>query len=251
MPTLGEESAKTAAADGQHHVVEGGSPRATDGEEAIYHQYRAAFASARRTIYLASQHPGERRLLELLDAALARGVSVTLLVPGEPLGAIRRARATAERYWREPAAERPPRPPRYAETFARLDALAQHPRFTLAALAVNDGAGGYREVYVHAKLCLIDDAWGTIGSANLVDISLLADHTELNLSFWHGASAARLLRALVAEHAGLDPATLGAWSDREVIEKFQETARANARRRSAGAPLRGHCYALEPTRYGA
>ncbi len=219
------------------------------GEEGIYHQYKAALESARRSVYIENQHPGELELLTRIDAALARGVTVVMTVPGQPLGAIRRARATAQRYWDDPGRDEVA-PPRYAETFARLARLARHPRFTLAALAVNDERGGYREVYVHAKVCLIDDRWGTIGSANLVDISLCADHhSELNLAFWHQASARTLLRALVSEHAGLPAAELAALDDREVLDKFQETARENTSRRRRGLPTRGHCYALDPRTY--
>jgi cardiolipin synthase A/B len=69
--------------------------------------------------------------------------------------------------------------------FARaLAALAEHANFTLAGIAANDGPGTYREIYVHAKIALVDDGFCTIGSCNVANRSFYGD-TELNASFWH------------------------------------------------------------------
>lgn len=200
------------------------------GEDGILAQYEAALEGASRTIYLENQHPGEEGLLRRLHAALSRGVRVVLVVPGEPLGAIRHAART--------------RSPRYRATFALLAALGDHPRFTLAALASPTG-----EVYVHAKVCLVDGAWGTVGSANLVDISLQPDHTELNVGFWHPPTAQAMLRDLLQEHTG-QAMPDGAEDDIAGLDRLAALARANAARRAQGAPLQGHAYALDPATYG-
>lgn len=111
------------------------------GEDAILHAYRAAIRGARRTILLENQHPGEATLLAELDAALARGVRALMVVPGDPMAAIRHERQAAEAQ----AATR------YGETFARLSALGRHPGFVLASLVRPRAEGGVEEVYTHAK----------------------------------------------------------------------------------------------------
>jgi phosphatidylserine/phosphatidylglycerophosphate/cardiolipin synthase-like enzyme len=209
------------------------------GEASVFEHWAAAFAAARRTIYLENQHPGEARLLALLDAALARGVRVAMIVPGAPMPAIRRAAA-------EVAAGGPHR---YAGTFARLAALAARPNFTLAALVRSDPSPSgwtHREIYCHAKLCVVDGAWATIGSANFVDLSLARDHTELGASFWGADTCLPLLRRLVAEHTDLpEPET-----DVAALDALARTARTSRDRLARGGPPVGGCYALDPTTYG-
>ncbi len=204
------------------------------GETGVWQQYQAAFSAARETIYIENQHPGEKRLLQLLDAALARGVEVVYVLPAQPMHAVRVESERARRG----------QPGRYLDTFRALAALAEHERFTLAGLARNWGET-YAETYVHAKLCVIDGVWATCGSANLVDLSLHADHSELNASFWCERSASALLDQLLAEHMGR-PTTGDARTD---LAAFRALARANAQRRAAGQPLVGYCYALDPTTY--
>ena len=177
-----------------------------------------AFAAAARTVYIENQHPGEASLLGEIDSALQRGVAVFYLLPGEPMGAIRREKAAMSS--------------RYAETFRRLAALGRHPRFTLAALRSATGP-----VYVHAKVCIVDGAWLTGGSANLVDLSLCADHTELNLSLWHAPTALALLQQLAAEHTHRSQE---GHSDDAILQALQDAARRQ----------QGHLYALDPARYG-
>jgi phosphatidylserine/phosphatidylglycerophosphate/cardiolipin synthase-like enzyme len=215
-----------------------GSP----GEASILAHYRDAFASARRTIYLENQHPGEPSLLAALDEALRRGVHVVMVVPGEPMPAIIHAsREVAARLAAGDASHR------YASAFRGLAGLAAHPSFTLVALARSDAtrAGwSHREIYVHAKLCIVDGAWATLGSANFVDLSLLPDHTELNATFWGESTCLPLLRQLVLEHTNIETS-----DDLSALTTIAAHARAGAASRAAGGPIHG-CYAIDPTRYG-
>lgn len=215
----------------------GGAPYAiADGEDSVWRQYRAAFDAARSSIYIESQHPGERALLEALGRALARGVEVFYLVPGEPMAAIAQARAESRRRGMEAP---------YAATFAALDALAGHPGMTLARLAIADeDSGRHREVYVHSKLAIVDGAWLTCGSANLVDLSLARDHTELNLCAWDAAGALGLLRRLAEEHGERSFADASA---AEIVAALAALARANAARE--GPPYDGRLFALDPAGY--
>lgn len=215
------------------------------GEATILDHYRGAFKAATRTIYLENQHPGQHELLELLAAALARGVRVVLIVPGDPMAAIYRARAEVERLAGVGrAAEH-----RYGPTFQALAALGEHPGFAMVALARTDSTPSgwqHREIYTHAKLCIVDGEWLTLGSANFVDLSLDADHSELNAAVWGAATAMPLLRSLCGEHSDRELAG----TDLELVTGLVELARASRASLAAGGPVLGGCYALDPVRYG-
>lgn len=219
----------------------GGKPFAIHaGEFSIYDQYIKAIDSARRTIYLEDQAIGSPKVAGHLKAALDRGVHVIFTVPGDCHPAYASARKIA--------ATKP-----FFDLVASLDAS---PRFTLAAIASNDitgntltsnneGAGSYQEIYVHAKIMLVDDAWATIGSTNTADRSFLGD-TELNASVWHGDFTRDLRRDLFLEHLGIE--THG--DDVAAFETFQARARKNAYRKLAGERLPYFAYQLDPKLYG-
>ena len=232
---------------GLAHAPEAEPFDAAAGETTILDHYRGAFAAATRTIYLENQHPGQLELLDALAAALARGVRVMMIVPGEPMAAIDQVRAEVEALAALGRADEH----RYGPTFMRLAALAEQPNFTLAALCRSDpdGAGGWRlrEIYTHAKLCIVDGEWLTLGSANFVDLSLDADHSELNAAVWGASTAMPLLRALGSEHSDED---LGELDDVEVLERLAKLARASQASVLAGGPVLGGCRALDPSRYG-
>ena len=74
-------------------------------------------------------------------------------------------------------------------------------RFLACTLRQRDS---HEPVYVHAKIGIVDDAWLTLGSANLNEHSLFND-TEVNI-VTHDAELARATRlALWAEHLGRAP----------------------------------------------
>ncbi|MBZ5710452.1 phospholipase D-like domain-containing protein [Nannocystis pusilla] len=209
------------------------------GEATVLAHYLAAFAAARRTIYIENQHPGQHALLVALDAALRRGVRVVMVVPADPMPAIWRAAGEVAELARHGRAHEH----RYGPTFERLAALAAHPGFTLAALARSDG-DGHRDIYTHAKLCIVDGAWATLGSANLVDLSLDRDHTELNAAWWGREHCLPLLLQLVAEHTDIH-----AGDDLEALDRFAAHARASRDSLLGGGPVLGGCYALDPATY--
>jgi cardiolipin synthase len=223
-------------------TIRAGDYECAEGEAEILDSYRRAFAGARRTIYIENQHPGEVSLLIALAEALRRGVRVVMVAPAEPMGAIvtasREVAALGER-----AEEH-----RYGATFRGLAALDGYEGFTLVALARSDRAGDgwrHREIYTHAKLCVVDGAWATIGSANLVDLSLCADHSELNAEFWGEATCWPLLRGLIEEHTGI-----AAEDDVAALTAIAEQARASSASLIAGGPVLVGCYALSAARYG-
>ncbi len=210
----------------------GGAPfPVAGGERGVLEQYLAAVAAARHAVYVESQFLHAPEVLAGLEAALARGVEVVFLTSAIPMPEVGAAR----------------RDGRAAAVFAQLAALGRHPRFTLAGLAASCGEGRYEDVYVHAKGALVDDAWATIGSANVATRSFYAD-TELNASFWDAGTARALRCALLGEHLGVDTRALDA---RAALALFREVARANRDRRARGERLQGLAFALDPAGYAA
>jgi phosphatidylserine/phosphatidylglycerophosphate/cardiolipin synthase-like enzyme len=154
-----------------------------DRERSILESYLAAIDAAREWIYVENQFFFSHPIFERIDAALRRGVEVLVVVPGRPLPEVFDARK------------------RHPRLFAALEALARHEQFTLAGLAWADDANLRHDVYVHSKLMIVDDAWMTVGSANLEKDSL-ERHTELNVACWDAHVVHELRQELFAEHGG-------------------------------------------------
>lgn len=217
-------------ADGQ--ASPGGEAFAVAGGDlAVFRQYRQAIAGARRSIYIENQALGTPEIVEDLHDALARGVEVVCLLPADANGFMRVARQS----------------PQSQPFFERLGALGDHPNFLLAGIAAQGDDGVRRNVYVHAKAMLIDDAWATIGSCNIGGRSFFGD-TELNLSFEDAAVVGDLRRDLLAEHLDRDTSHL---SDVEALRLYARIARANRQALDAGeGDWQGLAFALDPKTYG-
>jgi len=74
--------------------------------------------------------------------------------------------------------------------------------YTLGSSSQQEGQTLYRSIYVHAKTTIVDDAWFTLGSANLNNRGM-RDDTELNVAIEYAEMARRLRILLMAEHLGL------------------------------------------------
>jgi phosphatidylserine/phosphatidylglycerophosphate/cardiolipin synthase-like enzyme len=200
------------------------------GEFSIRDQYVAAIDGARRSIYIEDQAIASPRIIERLDAALARGVEVVFLVPVNAHPAFVAARKN----------------PELADLFEPLHALGRFEHFCLAGIASHAGPGEYHDVYVHAKIALVDDAWATIGSTNVADRSFQGD-TELNASFWHEPTVRALRVELLREHLGVDTTRL---DDVTALRLYRDAARKNAAVRARSGPLDGLAFEIDPMRYG-
>ena len=130
--------------------------------------------------------------------------------------------------------------------FDLVASLGGFDHFLLAGIASNSGSGSYHDIYVHAKIMLIDDAWATIGSTNVADRSFFGD-TELNASFWHRDTARALRCELLREHLGSDTSDL---DDVAAMGLMRESARKNQGRRERGERLEGLAFAIDPEDYG-
>jgi phosphatidylserine/phosphatidylglycerophosphate/cardiolipin synthase-like enzyme len=213
----------TAPPGGERFAIEA-------GESSVFDQYIAAIDHAKRSIYLEDQAIGSPKIVGHLKVALQRGVEVALLVPGNAHPEYRAAR--------EIPATKP--------YFDLVASLGDFDHFLLAGIASNAGAGSYHDIYVHAKIMLVDDAWATIGSTNVADRSFFGD-TELNASFWHPETVRRLRCELLQEHLGSDTSGL---DDVASLGLFRERARQNQVRRERGERLEGLAFAIDPERYG-
>lgn len=213
------------------HPTPGGKPfPVAGGEHSVLDQYVAAIDSAERSIYIEDQLIASPVIIRCLDAALERGVEVVFLVPGSAHPQFIEARKN----------------PKLAALFEPLHVLGRFDHFCLAGIASNAGPAEYHDVYVHAKIALVDDAWATIGSTNIADRSFRGD-TELNASFWHGPTVRALRVELLLEHLGVDTAELDAAA---ALRLYRERARENAAAREQGRPLDGLVFEIDPVRYG-
>jgi phosphatidylserine/phosphatidylglycerophosphate/cardiolipin synthase-like enzyme len=89
------------------------------------------------------------------------------------------------------------------------------------------------QLYVHAKIGIVDDRWLTIGSANLNAHSFFND-TEVNVQVCDRALARRTRLRLWSEHLGL-PEDQIAGDPTEVVDRLWiPTARRERERRRTG-----------------
>jgi phosphatidylserine/phosphatidylglycerophosphate/cardiolipin synthase-like enzyme len=125
-------------------------PFAPQGERSIARAYLKAFARARRLVYLEDQYLWSLAATEALRAALAHNpeLHIAVVIPRfpDPDGAIA---GEASRIGRERV----------------LDALhaAGHDRVAVYDLENDEGT----PIYVHSKICIVDDVWMAVGSDNL------------------------------------------------------------------------------------
>ena len=196
-------------------VPDGTYPRLPRGDFRILESYLRALRAAQRFIYLENQFLWSPEILAVLREKLARPPTpdfrLVLVLPAKP------------------------------------DSGADDTRGQLGTLVQADGDGGRLlactlysiggekdwQVYIHAKVGIVDDAWMTIGSANLNEHSLFND-TEMNL-VTHDARLARQTRVrLWAEHLQR-PADDVAGDPTAVIDGlWKPIAREQADRRARG-----------------
>lgn len=175
------------------------------GIQGIAQIYARAFANARRFVYLENQYfwlhgyfgldvswigpdsPDMERNIRELGAALQRGATVAIVLPDHPNVGRAFTDAGLERLRQEV--------PQAAEE-GRIQA------FCLAASMQQGGIERYRQVYVHAKVAVIDDTFSTVGSGNLNNRGM-RDDTEMSVAVLDPAMARGLRLMLMAEHLGL------------------------------------------------
>lgn len=180
------------------------------------------------TLRWGERSPDSMAVLTAIGDALARGVHVGLTLPDHP-NCGRRFTDGGVRLLRELAGN--------AGAPGRLHV------YTL-------GNGGddetlpdgrlYRPVYTHAKVAMVDDAWWTVGSANLNSRGMRSD-AELNVSALDATGARALRLALWIEHLGRGPdqyaGLLNAIPAFGLLDQVAQRNLEHLRRRE---PLEGH-----------
>ncbi|RBY83858.1 phospholipase [Geodermatophilus sp. TF02-6] len=125
-------------------------PFAPDGERSVARGYAKALSRARRLVYVEDQYLWSHDVARIFAAALRRSPELRLIAVV----------------------------PRYIDGEGHLDAPAslhgQNSAWTTVLAAGGDRVQLFdleneagRPVYVHAKLCVVDDVWAAVGSANL------------------------------------------------------------------------------------
>lgn len=262
-------------------VVDGPDFDVSGGEASILEQYEKAIDNAIEVIYLENQHIAHASLLGKLEEALQRGVQVVYVVPGyvlhDRLGsktgtlvrplfayghyvcqvAMRSFHTMYRRFWKTIPDDNGAHPHHshdnsYAEPFLEiLPRLGSYENFCVAGMAVSPRSegGAYRDVYVHSKLMIVDDSFMTCGSANLVDLSMEKNHTEVNLSLWSTAIASSTREAIWRELLGTDECD--GLSPQEAFKQFVDIAKQNAEQVQQRKPLsQGLAHALRASEYG-
>jgi phosphatidylserine/phosphatidylglycerophosphate/cardiolipin synthase-like enzyme len=202
------------------------------GERSILAQFLLAIDAARHSIYIENQAIPILSVAARIEAALQRGVDVVALVPAIPAAHVCAAR-------RDPASK---------PHFDQLAALGRYENFDLMGIAGWTDQGRRRDIYVHAKIMLVDDSWATIGSCNL-HANSLSGNSEMNASFWDPRIVRALRIELLQEHLGQDTTDL---DDRAALALYRKVGRANRRKREAGeVDWQGLAFTLDPHAYGA
>jgi phosphatidylserine/phosphatidylglycerophosphate/cardiolipin synthase-like enzyme len=162
-------------------------PFAPNGERSIARAYSRAFARARRLIYIEDQYFWSDVVAATLAEALRREAELQVI-------------AVVPRYPEKDSRIGAP-PMLYGQRLA-YDLLreAGGDRFAMFDLENAEGT----PIYVHAKVCVVDDQWMTIGSDNLNRRSWTHD-SEVTCAVVDpdGVLARNLRTSLWAEHLGL------------------------------------------------
>jgi phosphatidylserine/phosphatidylglycerophosphate/cardiolipin synthase-like enzyme len=154
------------------------------GDFGILESYLRAFRPAKRFIYIENQFLWSPEITVVLAAKLAHPPSpdfrVLVVLPARPNSGADNTRGMLGEL---------------------IDADAGAGRILACTLAARSISGA-DPIYVHAKLAIVDDAWLTVGSANLNEHSLFND-TEMNIATHDPALARRTRLRLWAEHLEL------------------------------------------------
>ena len=160
----------------------------------------AALHAARRHIYIETQYFASQRVCRLLCERLAEpnGPEVVIVTTCSSHGMIERLVLGANR-------------DRFLRRLVRAD---RHGRLRAFYPVVPAAGGGEREINVHSKLIVVDDAFVRVGSANLNHRSEGLD-TELDAAIearrpQERQAIRRLRDRLLAEHLGTAPETFAA-----------------------------------------
>jgi phosphatidylserine/phosphatidylglycerophosphate/cardiolipin synthase-like enzyme len=186
------------------------------GDFRILEAYTRALRSARELIYLENQFLWSSEIAEILQEKLAHPPTdhfrMVLLLPARPNDG-------------------------GDDTRGQLADLVDCDGGAGRLLACSLYALGARpqQVYVHAKIGIVDDRWLTLGSANLNEHSLFND-TEVNVVTCDPGLARETRLRLWSEHLQRPADEISGTAAQVVDEVWKPIAEEQARRREAGQP---------------
>jgi len=188
------------------------------GEFGILESYVRALRAARRFVYIESQYLWSPEIAAVLADKLANppdpAFRMLAVLPARPKGGGDDTRGIL------------------GELVEADGGAGRLLATTIAARAGN----AHDPIYVHAKVCIVDDAWLTIGSANLNDHSLFND-SEMNV-VTHDPRAARDTRLrLWSEHLERSPEDLTGDPCEVIDELWRPIAEEQLERLQDGRPL--------------
>jgi phosphatidylserine/phosphatidylglycerophosphate/cardiolipin synthase-like enzyme len=189
----------------------------------IWRAYLHALKQAERFIYLENQYFTSPSVRNVIVERIQRRpkLQVVIILPRKP-----------EEFGVAPAITL-----RQSQLIGTIEAAAKkrtprEKRVHVFGLAVwNGSTSEYEDIYVHAKVGIIDDEWMTIGSANTGSRSFEFD-TELNAFTNDITQVADFRRELWSEHLNIAKDDNLLKSPVTAIKKMAETAEANGRKRS-------------------
>lgn len=188
-----------------------GYPFARSGERSVAQGYLKSLGKASSLVYVEDQYLWSREVASIYAQALRREPRLLMLfvIPGYP-----------EEDGRLSA------PPNLIGRQVALEALRAAGGDRFAVYFIENGAG--TPVYVHAKVCVVDDRWVCIGSDNTNRRSWTHD-TELSAAIVDESSSGwvRSLRlSLAAEHLGSDAFASDLSDPTSFFEAFRASASA-------------------------
>ncbi len=189
-----------------------------DGDFRILESYVRALRSARRLIYLENQFLWSPEIAEILRDKLLRPPAddfrLLIVLPAKPNAGGDDTRGMLSEL---------------VEADAGAGRLLACTLFALAGRLADP-------VYVHAKIGIVDDAWLTIGSANLNDHSLFND-TEMNVVAHDTAIARQTRLRLWAEHLELSIEQVAGEPAQVIDDYWKPISKEQLARHQAGQPL--------------
>jgi phosphatidylserine/phosphatidylglycerophosphate/cardiolipin synthase-like enzyme len=188
------------------------------GDFRILEAYTRALRSARTFVYLESQFLWSAQVVEILAAKLREPPSdrfrVVVLLPAKPNNGADTTRGQLG-------------------VLGHADNGAG--RFLASTISARTG-GLTGPLYVHAKIGIVDDAWMTVGSANLNEHSFFND-TEMNIVTCDGTIARETRLRLWAEHLECSIEEVSGDPARVIDELWRPIATEQRERRERGEPL--------------
>jgi phosphatidylserine/phosphatidylglycerophosphate/cardiolipin synthase-like enzyme len=185
------------------------------GDFRILEAYTRALRAARKLVYLESQFLWSSQVVEILAGKLREPPSdefrVLVLLPAKPNNGADTTRGQLG-------------------VLARADNGAG--RFFASTISAHSG-GLFGPLYVHAKVGIIDDAWLTIGSANLNEHSFFND-TEMNILTCDPRIARETRMRLWSEHLERSPDELSGAPTQIIDELWRPLAGEQLERHKRG-----------------